>query len=132
MIKVENFEKDGKKIWDNGNGFTSGCLKVEIEKFNPETGIVNTEVFMNWIKAKDEETVDRHIGIVKSQLEKGTLVPFRVFSETPFYEKDVMQINPKSGESMNRFAQTRQASEMHRTFVTVAVKATAEPVTTGV
>ena len=62
--------------------------------------------------------------------------PYRVYSSTPFYEADEMDINPNTSESMNRYSQTRigtvdMATRLNRTFIEVSVtpEAVTEPAT---
>jgi len=125
-MNTERFEKDGQKIWENGNIF-SGCIKTTSEEFNPETGFVAETKHMNWVKGNSEEIVERTIGIVTKQLNAGNLVPYRVFSETPIYEGQEEDINPTTQAKLGRYSQSRlgtpaKALEMDRKFITVEAK----------
>ena len=84
MIKVTRFEKDGETIWVKDSKF-SGCIKTTSESFDPETGFMNVDTHINWVKGNSEEVVERMITSVSKMIETGKLVPYRVFSLTPIY-----------------------------------------------
>lgn len=121
-MEVTVFEKEGKKVWESATGAVSMCLKIVKEAFDPETGWFNTETTMNWIKGRDIDAIERQVAQVKSLIEAGSLVPYRVYSTTAFYEGQAMDINPQTNESMNRYSETRlgavaKANKLHRQFI---------------
>lgn len=130
-MKVIRFTtEEGQNIWEkameNGSSIFSGALHVTNEIFNPMTMFVSEEKFMLWIKANSLELVEKHINAVLKQVEKGILVPYRVFSETPFYEGQPQDVHQGTGLDMNRYSDTRlgtpkQALENHRQFIELAL-----------
>ncbi len=124
MIKVTRIEKDGQTIWEK-NGLFSGCIKTTSESFDPETGFMNVDTHMNWVKGNSEDLVERMITNVSKMIENGKLVPFRVFSLTPIYAGQEEDINPQTEAKLGRYSQSRlgtpeKALEMDRTFITPA------------
>lgn len=124
MIKVTRFEKDGETIWVKGSKF-SGCIKTTSESFDSETGFMNVDTHINWVKGNSEEVVERTITNVSKMIETGKLVPYRVFSLTPIYAGQEEDINPQTNAPLGRYSQSRfgtpdKALEMDRTFITPA------------
>jgi len=135
---VKRLEKttDGvvQNIWESGNGkIFSGAVHCTDEILNPVNGFVNVEKFVFWVKTKDAGLTDKHVGLLLKSIKAGKLRPYRVFSETPFYDGDEpdSKVNDDGEviESLGRYSQTRlgppdTARRLHRTYIEVSLDTT--------
>lgn len=130
-------DKNGETVW-NRNGVVSMAIDSTKETFDLNTGFVNSERHIMWIKGNDEEVVERQVNALITSINSGKLATIRVFSKTPFYTKSDgspqdQDINPTTGETLGRYSQVRlcpahKVAELHRQFVEVEVEATPEDV----
>jgi hypothetical protein len=128
MIKVTRIEKDGQLVWEKNNRFIAVIVTTEFV-MNLETLNVYEESNTLWFKAGTEERVEKMIASQTKLIEAGTLIPYRVFSETPMYEGQDQdrKVNEDGslGEEMGRYSQSKlglpeKALTMNRTFITPA------------
>ena len=128
-------DKNGESVW-NRNGTVSMAIDSKNETIDLNTGYINSERHIMWIKGNDEEVVEKQVNALIKSINSGKLATIRVFSKTPFYTKadgtpQEQDINPQTGELLGRYSQVRlcpadKAVEMNRSFVEVEVKATEE------
>lgn len=123
------FEKDGKTLFMSKDNKTfSMCADVENESLDLTTGFVRTERMLFWVKADNEATVTSSVNALIANINKGVLKAYRAFSTEPFSAVDTPDINPSTGEVLNRYSQVRlcpaaKFDELHRQFVVNAVVA---------
>ena len=122
-MSATKFVKDGKSVWTNGKIFSSAVQNIN-ESFNLETGFVNEEKHIMFIKGNSEASVVKHVDMVISAINAGKLATYRAFSKTPFYDTQESDINPSTGEALNRYSQVRlcpadKFMELNRQFVDV-------------
>ena len=121
-MKVNIFEKDGKRIWESSTGMLSMCIKVVTESFDRKTLIFNEETTMNWVKSRNPDRIEEQTNQVMELIKAGKLVPYRTFSLSPRYEGHEQVVNPTTGESLGKYSTTslgtpEEASALNRTFV---------------
>jgi hypothetical protein len=85
MIKITRFVKDGQLVWEKNGRFSEGIVTTAFV-MNLETLNEYEESNTLWFKAGTEERLDKMIKFQTKLIENGTLVPYRVFSETPIYD----------------------------------------------
>lgn len=131
-----NTAEDGteQNIWvkerADGNGeVVSAAAHCTEEIFNPVTGFVQVEKFMFWIKGSTVDIVERNLKAILAQISKGIYVPYRIFSAEPLHEKHLPDVNPSTGEPIDRYSQVRlgtaeQARTLHRTYIELPVSTT--------
>tara|TARA_R110001592_G_scaffold363302_1_gene683510 strand:+ start:4442 stop:5185 length:744 start_codon:yes stop_codon:yes gene_type:complete len=128
MIKVKRIEKEGQLVWEKNNRFTAVIVTTEFV-MNIETLNEYEESNTLWFKAGTEARLEKMIASQIKLIEAGTLVPFRVFSETPMYEgqEQDRKINADGslGEEIGRYSQSKlglpeKAMIMNRTIITPA------------
>ena len=126
------FTKDGKSVWNNGT-VVSVAVQHTTKEFNLETGWEASVKNIMFLKGNDEASlIDRANTVIKA-INAGQLMTCRVFSKTPFYDTQESDINPSTGEVLNRYSQVRlcpadKFMELNRQFVAVATTVKAEPV----
>lgn len=131
--ELENGQVQDSWVTERKDGqgeIVSVALHCTEETFNPQTGFIQVEKFMYWIKGATLELVERNLKVILEQINKGVFVPFRVFSTEPMYDGQQPDVNPSTQEPMDRYSQVRlgskkQALELHRTYVEIPVDATA-------
>jgi hypothetical protein len=126
------FVKDGKSVWTNGKIVSSAVQNIN-ESFNLETGFITEEKHLMFIKGNSEVSVTKQVDMVISAINAGKLATYRAFSKTPFYVTQESDINPSTGEVLNRYSQVRlcpadKFMELNRQFVAVVAKEVAEPI----
>lgn len=140
-MKVIRFESEDKQtLWekDNGNGAVfSGAVHMSEEMLNPMTGFVNESKWLFWVKSNSAEATERNLTLLIANIKKGIMRPYRVYSETPFWEADTEDINPSTGDSLGRYSQVRlgsakQALELDRSYIEIPVILPTESATTPV
>ena len=131
-MSATKFSKDGKSVWTSGNIVSSAVQNVN-ESFNLETGFVTEEKHIMFIKGNSEAAVTKQVATVIAAINAGKLATYRAFSKTPFYSTDTSDINPSTGEVLNRYSQVRlcvadRYMELNRQYVVNEVAVAAEPV----
>ena len=133
-MSATKFVKDGKSVWTNGKIVSSAIQNVTEGSLNLETGFINPdEKHIMFIKGNSEAAVTKQVDMVIKAINAGKLATYRAFSKTPFYDTQECDINPSTGESLNRYSQVRlcpadKFMELNRQFVAVATTVKAEPV----
>lgn len=123
------FEQDSQTVWERetskGGSIFSGAIMCSEKRLNLSAkgnAFWQTEKILIWVKAQDEESLEEAINFAMDGLKSGQLVAIREFSETPFHAKNARDINPETGEELNRYSRTRLVSKndahLHRTWVT--------------
>ena len=129
-------DANDQSVWskelNDGKTQTSVCIEVNDEVLDYETGYVNTEKSLVWIKGTSSEAVTRQQDSVIKMINNGTIKPYRSFSKTPFYTGQTEDVNPSTGALLGRYSQTKlcpseQHASKHRQYV-VAVTAPPEVV----
>ena len=133
-MSATKFVKDGKSVWTNGKIVSSAIQNVTEGSLNLETGFINPdEKHIMFIKGNSEATVTKQVATVIEAINAGKLATYRAFSKTPFYDTQESDMNPSTGEVLNRYSQVRlcpadKFMELNRQFVSVATTVKAEPV----
>lgn len=133
-MSATKFSKDGKSVWTNGKIVSSAIQNITEGSLNLETGFINPdEKHLMFIKGNSEASVTKQVDMVISAINAGKLATYRAFSKTPFYDTQESDINPSTGEVLNRYSQVRlcpadKFMELNRQFVAVVAKEVAEPV----
>ena len=133
-MNATKFVKDGKSVWTNGKIVSSAIQNVTEGSLNLETGFINPdEKHIMFIKGNSEASVVKQTQTVIDAINAGKLATYRAFSKTPFYDTQESDINPSTGEVLNRYSQVRlcpadKFMELNRQFVAVATTVKAEPV----
>ena len=133
-MSATKFVKDGKSVWTNGKIVSSAIQNVTEGTLNLETGFINPgEKHIMFIKGNNEEAVTKQVAIIIDAINTGKLATYRAFSKTPFYDTQESDMNPSTGEILNRYSQVRlcpanKFMELNRQFVAVATTVKAEPI----
>ena len=133
-MSATKFVKDGKSVWTNGKIVSSAIQNVTEGSLNLETGFINPdEKHIMFIKGNSEASVTKQVDMVINAINAGKLATYRAFSKTPFYDTQESDMNPSTGEVLNRYSQVRlcpadKFMELNRQFVAVATTVKAEPV----
>lgn len=133
-MSATKFSKDGKSVWTNGKIVSSAIQNVTEGTLNLETGFINPdEKYIMFIKGNSEAAVTKQVDMVINAINAGKLATYRAFSKTPFYDTQESDINPSTGEVLNRYSQVRlcpadKFMELNRQFVAVATTVKAEPI----
>ena len=133
-MSATKFSKDGKSVWTNGKIVSSAIQNVTEGSLNLETGFINPdEKHIMFIKGNSEASVTKQVDMVINAINAGKLATYRAFSKTPFYDTQESDMNPSTGEVLNRYSQVRlcpadKFMELNRQFVDVATTVKAEPV----
>ena len=133
-MSATKFVKDGKSVWTNGKIVSSAIQNVTEGTLNLETGFINPdEKHIMFIKGNSEASVAKQVDMVINAINAGKLATYRAFSKTPFYDTQESDMNPSTGEVLNRYSQVRlcpvdKYMELNRQFVAVATTVKAEPV----
>ena len=133
-MNATKFVKDGKSVWTNGKIVSSAIQNVTEGSLNLETGFINPdEKHIMFIKGNSEASVAKQVDMVINAINAGKLATYRAFSKTPFYDTQESDINPSTGEVLNRYSQVRlcpadKFMELNRQFVAVATTVKAEPI----
>ena len=133
-MSATKFVKDGKSVWTNGNIVSSAIQNVTEGSLNLETGFINPdEKHIMFIKGNSEAAVTKQVDMVINAINAGKLATYRAFSKTPFYDTQESDMNPSTGEVLNRYSQVRlcpadKFMELNRQFVDVATTVKAEPI----
>ena len=133
-MSATKFVKDGKSVWTNGNIVSSAIQNVTAGTLNLETGFINPdEKHIMFIKGNSEAAVTKQVDMVINAINAGKLATYRAFSKTPFYDTQESDMNPSTGEVLNRYSQVRlcpadKFMELNRQFVAVATTVKAEPI----
>ena len=133
-MSATKFVKDGKSVWTNGKIVSSAIQNVTAGSLNLETGFINPdEKHIMFIKGNSEASVTKQVDMVINAINAGKLATYRAFSKTPFYDTQESDMNPSTGEVLNRYSQVRlcpadKFMELNRQFVAVATTVKAEPV----
>ena len=133
-MSATKFVKDGKSVWTNGKIVSSAIQNVTEGSLNLETGFINPdEKHIMFIKGNSEASVAKQVDMVISAINAGKLATYRAFSKTPFYDTQESDMNPSTGEVLNRYSQVRlcpadKFMELNRQFVAVATTVKAEPI----
>ena len=133
-MNATKFSKDGKSVWTNGKIVSSAIQNVTEGTLNLETGFINPdEKHIMFIKGNSEASVVKQVDMVINAINAGKLATYRAFSKTPFYDTQESDMNPSTGEVLNRYSQVRlcpadKYMELNRQFVAVATTVKAEPV----
>ena len=133
-MSATKFVKDGKSVWTNGKIVSSAIQNVTEGSLNLETGFINPdEKHIMFIKGNSEASVAKQVDMVINAINAGKLATYRAFSKTPFYDTQESDMNPSTGEVLNRYSQVRlcpadKFMELNRQFVAVATTVKAEPV----
>ena len=133
-MSATKFVKDGKSVWTNGKIVSSAIQNVTEGTLNLETGFINPdEKHIMFIKGNSEASVAKQVDMVINAINAGKLATYRAFSKTPFYDTQESDINPSTGEVLNRYSQVRlcpadKFMELNRQFVAVATTVKAEPI----
>ena len=128
------FVKDGKSVWTNGKIVSSAIQNVTEGSLNLETGFINPdEKHIMFIKGNSEAAVTKQVDMVINAINAGKLATYRAFSKTPFYDTQEPDMNPSTGEVLNRYSQVRlcpadKFMELNIQFVDVATTVKAEPI----
>ncbi len=125
-MNVSKFEKDGQSVWvkplEDGREIVSVAVVTEETTLDLETLFERTEKNIIWLKSENAETLAKTQENVMSQLVKGTIKPYRQFSETPFYDGQSEDINPITNVGLGRYSQVRlcpadKHASLHRQYV---------------
>ena len=133
-MSATKFSKHGKSVWTNGNIVSSAIQNVTEGTLNLETGFINPdEKHIMFIKGNSEASVAKQVDMVINAINAGKLATYRAFSKTPFYDTQESDMNPSTGEVLNRYSQVRlcpadKFMELNRQFVAVATTVKAEPI----
>ena len=133
-MSATKFVKDGKSVWTNGKIVSSAIQNVTAGSLNLETGFINPdEKHIMFIKGNSEAAVAKQVDMVINAINAGKLATYRAFSKTPFYDTQESDMNPSTGEVLNRYSQVRlcpadKFMELNRQFVDVATTVKAEPI----
>ena len=133
-MSATKFVKDGKSVWTNGKIVSSAIQNVTEGTLNLETGFINPdEKHIMFIKGNSEAAVTKQVDMVINAINAGKLSTYRAFSKTPFYDTQESDMNPSTGEVLNRYSQVRlcpadKFMELNRQFVAVATTVKAEPI----
>ena len=133
-MSATKFVKDGKSVWTNGKIVSSAIQNVTEGSLNLETGFINPdEKHIMFIKGNNEAAVTKQVDMVINAINAGKLATYRAFSKTPFYDTQESDMNPSTGEVLNRYSQVRlcpadKFMELNRQFVAVATTVKAEPI----
>ena len=133
-MSATKFVKDGKSVWTNGKIVSSAIQNVTEGTLNLETGFINPdEKHIMFIKGNNEAAVTKQVATIIEAINAGKLATYRAFSKTPFYDTQESDMNPSTGEVLNRYSQVRlcptdKYMELNRQFVAVATTVKAEPV----
>ena len=133
-MNATKFSKDGKSVWTNGKIVSSAIQNVTEGTLNLETGFINPdEKHIMFIKGNSEAAVTKQVDMVINAINAGKLATYRAFSKTPFYDTQESDMNPSTGEVLNRYSQVRlcpadKFMELNRQFVAVATTVKAEPI----
>ena len=132
-MSATKFVKDGKSVWTNGKIVSSAIQNVTAGSFNLETGFITEEKHIMFIKGNSEAAVTKQVDMVINAINAGKLATYRAFSKTPFYDTQESDMNPSTGEVLNRYSQVRlcpadKFMELNRQFVEVATTVKAEPI----
>ena len=133
-MSATKFVKDGKSVWTNGKIVSSAIQNVTEGTLNLETGFINPdEKHIMFIKGNSEAAVTKQVDMVINAINAGKLATYRAFSKTPFYDTQESDMNPSTGEVLNRYSQVRlcpadKFMELNRQFVAVATTVKAEPI----
>lgn len=133
-MNATKFSKDGKSVWTNGKIVSSAIQNVTEGTLNLETGFINPdEKHIMFIKGNSEAAVTKQVDMVINAINAGKLSTYRAFSKTPFYDTQESDMNPSTGEVLNRYSQVRlcpadKFMELNRQFVAVATTVKAEPI----
>ena len=133
-MSATKFSKDGKSVWTNGKIVSSAIQNVTEGTLNLETGFINPdEKHIMFIKGNSEAAVTKQVDMVINAINAGKLSTYRAFSNTPFYDTQESDMNPSTGEVLNRYSQVRlcpadKFMELNRQFVAVATTVKAEPI----
>ena len=133
-MNATKFVKDGKSVWTNGKIVSSAIQNVTEGSLNLETGFINPdEKHIMFIKGNSEASVVKQTQTVIDAINAGKLATYRAFSKTPFYDTQESDMNPSTGEVLNRYSQVRlcpadKYMELNRQYVVVPVAAAAEPI----
>ena len=133
-MSATKFVKDGKSVWTNGKIVSSAIQNVTAGTLNLETGFINPdEKHIMFIKGNSEAAVTKQVDVVINAINAGKLATYRAFSKTPFYDTQESDMNPSTGEVLNRYSQVRlcpadKFMELNRQFVAVATTVKAEPI----
>ena len=133
-MSATKFVKDGKSVWTNGKIVSSAIQNVTAGTLNLETGFINPdEKHIMFIKGNSEAAVTKQVDMVINAINAGKLATYRAFSKTPFYDTQESDMNPSTGEVLNRYSQVRlcpadKFMELNRQFVAVATTVKAEPI----
>lgn len=122
------FELDSQTVWERetkkGDTIFSGAIMCTEERLNLSSkgnAFFQTEKILVWVKAQTEDALERAIAMAMDGLKSGQIVAIREFSETPFHAKNTRDINPDTGEELNRYSRTRLVSKndahLHRSWV---------------
>lgn len=91
----------GQTTWTNEDETVfSGALDVNDFNFNYETGFVDEQRKIAWIKAKSQAMLDFMLDFQMKAVVKGDVKAFREFSNEPFYPEQTHDINPTTGENI--------------------------------
>ena len=133
-MSATKFVKDGKSVWTNGKIVSSAIQNVTEGTLNLETGFINPdEKHIMFIKGNNEVAVTKQVATIIEAINAGKLSTYRAFSKTPFYDTQESDMNPSTGEVLNRYSQVRlcpadKFMELNRQFVAVATTVKAEPI----
>ena len=133
-MSATKFVKDGKSVWINGKIVSSAIQNVTEGSLNLETGFINPdEKHIMFIKGNNEVAVTKQVATIIEAINAGKLATYRAFSKTPFYDTQESDMNPSTGEVLNRYSQVRlcpadKFMELNRQFVAVATTVKAEPI----
>ena len=133
-MSATKFVKDGKSVWTNGKIVSSAIQNVTEGTLNLETGFINPdEKHIMFIKGNNEVAVTKQVATIIEAINAGKLATYRAFSKTPFYDTQESDMNPSTGEVLNRYSQVRlcpadKFMELNRQFVAVATTVKANPI----
>ena len=133
-MSATKFSKDGKSVWTNGKIVSSAIQNVTEGSLNLETGFINPdEKHIMFIKGNSEAAVTKQVDMVINAINAGKLATYRAFSKTPFYDTQESDMNPSTGEVLNRYSQVRlcpadKYMELNRQYVVVPVAVANEPI----
>ena len=127
------FVKDGKSVWTKDNKTFSVAVQHTTVEFNLETGWETPTKNIMFLKGNDEASISARAETVIKAINAGQLMTYRAFSKTPFYDTQESDMNPSTGEILNRYSEVRLCPtdkfiEKNRQFVVVATTVKAEPV----
>lgn len=123
MNTVSRFVKEGQSVWNSKSdaGKVSGALVQETMSVS-ETGFVQSDKNIFWVKANNETELDFGLKLIEAQLKSGVKKLYKVYSKTPFYEGQTSDINPKTGEVLGRYSEVRvglfeDATKLHKQYI---------------